>query len=79
MQLLDFYMKEKNYLFMPLFNPEYWDCKCVENYIHKRPRNYCPKCGAIAINCTDSWVHEVKIMYDRLKDLAIYLTSLSGS
>jgi len=61
-------------LMKPLFNPEYWDCECEENYIHKQPRNYCPKCGAVEGDHPGSWVHEVEIMYDASKDSALVLS-----
>jgi hypothetical protein len=56
-----------------LFNPNFWDCKCDENYIHRRPRNYCSKCGALEGDCPDSWAHEIDIMYDPEDDSAIIL------
>ena len=56
-----------------LFNPEYWDCVCEENYIHIKPSNYCPKCGSVESLCPDSWVHEVELLYEPAKDSAISL------
>jgi hypothetical protein len=57
----------------PLFNPEYWDCKCDDNYIHKKPRNYCPSCGASENNSSDSWSHEVETLYNAMGDKALLL------
>jgi hypothetical protein len=65
-------MHQENYSSKPLFNPEYWDCNCVENYIHKKPKNYCPKCGATEINRPDSWTHEVEINFNSKEDSALY-------
>lgn len=61
---------------MPLFNPEYWDCSCVENYIHKKPKNYCPNCGATEINSHDSWTHEVELKYKSKEDSALYFATI---
>jgi hypothetical protein len=57
----------------PLFNPEYWDCKCDDNYIHKKPRNYCPRCGASESNSSDSWSHEIEKLYNTVGDPALML------
>ena len=58
-----------------LFNPEYWDCNCDEYFIHKKPRNYCPKCGMVEYGCPDSWAHEVEEIYDPFEDSALVLSS----
>jgi hypothetical protein len=69
-------MQQEIYSSKPLFNPDYWDCNCVENYIHKRPRNYCPKCGITEENCPDSSAHEVEIKYMPKEDSALYFSSI---
>jgi len=41
--------------------PEYWDCECETNYIHKKSvGNYCPKCKTFKTDQPDSRVLEVK-------------------
>jgi Zn finger protein HypA/HybF involved in hydrogenase expression len=44
-------------------NPDYWDCECPENYIHKKSDTLtCPKCGAIEEDNPDSMTDEVEAM-----------------
>ena len=69
---------QEMYSSKPLYNPDFWDCNCVQNYIHKKPRNYCPKCGAIQADCPDSRATEVEIMYNTNEDAAIYFASIKN-
>tara|TARA_R100000687_G_C6415189_1_gene148303 strand:+ start:516 stop:731 length:216 start_codon:yes stop_codon:yes gene_type:complete len=43
-------------------NPNFWDCECVENYIHPKERAVCVKCGTPMIDRTDSRANEVAIL-----------------
>ena len=60
------------------YDPEYWDCNCVRNYIHKKPKNCCSKCGAFQEDCSDSRATEVEIMYNPREDSALYLASFKN-
>ena len=40
--------------------PEYWDCECSENYIHKKAKAKCVVCGSVPDEQPDSRVEEVK-------------------
>ena len=71
-------MQQEIYSYNPLYNPDFWDCHCVKNYIHKKPKNYCSKCGAIQIECSDSRVNEVGLLYNPEEDHAIYFASISN-
>jgi hypothetical protein len=62
----------------PLYNIAFWDCNCVGNYIHKKPRNYCPKCGITEGDCPDSKAFEVENMYDPAKDTALHFLSITN-
>lgn len=43
-------------------NPNFWDCECVENYIHSKEISECEKCGTLMIDRTDSRADEVAIL-----------------
>ena len=43
-------------------NSNYWDCECEENYIHKKSKTFCSKCGAEEENQPDSHANEVEAM-----------------
>ena len=42
-------------------HPEFWDCECIENYIHLKERagDHCRNCGAYEDNQPDSIINEV--------------------
>ncbi len=40
--------------------PDYWDCECQHNYIHKKDEITCRICNAFLENQPDSRVDEVK-------------------
>lgn len=41
--------------------PDYWDCNCDENYIHKKTHTlFCDKCGAKEEDQPDSRINEVR-------------------
>ncbi|KAF0153030.1 MAG: hypothetical protein FD143_470 [Ignavibacteria bacterium] len=40
-------------------NLEYWDCECVENYIHPITENHCEKCNALEEDSPNSRENEV--------------------
>ena len=71
-------MQQEMYSSKLLYNPEYWDCNCVKNYIHKKPKNYCSKCGAIQVECPDSSINEVEILYNPEEDSALYFASVKN-
>ena len=71
-------MQQEIYSSKPLFDPDYWECNCVKNYIHRKPRNYCPVCGSIQIDCPDSRADEVDTIYDPNNDIALYFASISN-
>jgi hypothetical protein len=42
-------------------NPDYWDCECDDNYIHKKADQLeCSRCGATEEEQPDSRVNERK-------------------
>ena len=53
-------------------NPQYWECNCEENYIHKIPNNYCPLCKAERRYQPDSRQNEIDEYYDSNTDEAQY-------
>jgi hypothetical protein len=69
---------QEMYVSKPMYNREYWDCNCTENYIHKKPRNYCPLCGGIQAESTDSRIAEVILLYNPQKDSALYFASVKN-
>jgi hypothetical protein len=71
-------MQQEMYSSKTFFIPEFWDCNCTKNYIHKKPKNYCSKCGAIQEDCPDSRATEVEIMYNPREDTALYLASIKN-
>lgn len=40
--------------------PDYWDCECEENYIHKKRESTCPLCKTMSDDQPDSRVDEMK-------------------
>ena len=54
-------------------NPDYWDCSCKENYIHKKENgNYCPLCDTFEEDgYPDSRVDEIEKLYDEKSDNAV--------
>jgi hypothetical protein len=71
-------MQQEMYSSKPLYDSEYWDCNCAKNYIHKKPKNYCSKCGAIREDCPASRATEVEIMYNPREDSALYFASIKN-
>ena len=47
--------------------PDYWDCECRNNYIHKKEETTCRICQTFSENQPDSRVDEVK----QLESLAV--------
>jgi hypothetical protein len=39
---------------------EYWDCDCLDDYIHHRTRDMCPHCVVYRDDQPDSRINEVK-------------------
>jgi hypothetical protein len=39
---------------------EYWDCDCLDDYIHPDYVTCCGRCGALKEDCPDSRVEEVE-------------------
>ena len=72
------YMQPEMYFLKALYNEEYWDCMCVKNYIHKKPKNYCPQCGTTQTDSHDSRVSEVESMYNPKEETAIYFASINS-
>jgi hypothetical protein len=69
---------QEMYLSKPLYDSEYWDCNCTKNYIHKKPKNYCHKCGSIQADCPDSRIDEVSLLYNSKEDSALYFASVKN-
>ena len=45
---------------MMLLNPDYWDCECESNYIHKKAEtNHCVKCDTHEDDQPDSRQEEI--------------------
>lgn len=41
-------------------NPEYWDCECEDNYIHRKTDTLtCPICDSNEEDCPDSTQAEI--------------------
>lgn len=38
---------------------KYWDCECIDNFIHPKSQKECSICGAIAGEQPDSRINEV--------------------
>lgn len=38
---------------------EYWDCECVDNFIHPKSEPVCVRCGRVAEEQPDSITSEV--------------------
>ena len=52
-------MSKKIYVTVPV-NPDYWDCECEHNFVHKRSElAECVECGALEDDQPDSRVNEV--------------------
>ena len=44
---------------MGITTDEYWDCECIENYIHLKSQWACPHCGHDQVEQPDSRIDEV--------------------
>ena len=44
--------------------PEYWDCECGANYIHKKAKSRCIVCGTVCIEQPDSRVDEARVFLE---------------
>jgi len=45
-------------------DPNYWDCDCDSNYIHKKSESLsCPICNMTEDECSDSRPNEIKLYY----------------
>ena len=38
----------------------YWECQCAEDYFHRQDTLMCERCGALAEDCADARVHELR-------------------
>lgn len=45
-------------------NLHYWDCNCVENYIHPMSKSHCEKCNAREYDCPNSRENEVREYFE---------------
>ena len=52
--------------------PDYWDCECRENYLHKKAETKCHVCLAVPDEQPDARVNEV-IDFLHLQGLAVSL------
>jgi threonine synthase len=43
-----------------ILTPDYWDCECVNNFIHSKEKSFCKVCGSFADEQPESRVNEVK-------------------
>jgi len=41
---------------------KYWDCACVEDYIHSKCERFCFKCGSVEEESSDSRASEVELL-----------------
>ena len=54
----------KNNPMVVVTDPNYWDCECEENYIHKKSVTLsCPICKMTEDECSDSRPNEIKLYY----------------
>ena len=45
-------------------DPNYWDCECDSNYIHKKSESLsCPVCKMTEDECSDSRPNEIKLYF----------------
>ncbi len=44
-------------------NPDFWDCECKKNYIHRKNIRHCFKCGANRDEQPDSRQDEIDKYY----------------
>ncbi len=50
-------------------HPNYWDCECIEMYIHPKTNKYCNRCGADRDDQPDSRISEMYTMhYKNIKE-----------
>ena len=38
----------------------YWECQCAEDYFHSKDTLMCERCGALAEDCADARIHELR-------------------
>jgi hypothetical protein len=52
-------------------NPNFWDCRCESDYIHRKEFDYCPICGARKSDAPDSLASEVRYLYHPDQDYGV--------
>ena len=59
----------KNNPLVVITDPDYWDCNCYKNYIHKKSVTLtCPVCKMTEHECSDSRPNEIKLHYKDYKE-----------
>lgn len=54
-------------------HPDYWDCECKHNFIHKKVKgNFCKICGSFEHEQPDSRVEEIVLFYFPKKDKVVF-------
>jgi hypothetical protein len=43
-----------------ILTPDFWDCECKDNYIHRKEESFCKGCQRFAEEQPESRVNEVK-------------------
>ena len=38
----------------------YWECECADDYFHGKDTLMCERCGALAEDCADACIHELR-------------------
>lgn len=46
-------------------HPDYWDCECLDQYIHHKSVDRCKICGAFEIEQPDSRISELYAMHHK--------------
>lgn len=42
-----------------LLSPDYWECGCIDNFVHEDEEEYCPLCLETKDNCPDARVVDI--------------------
>jgi hypothetical protein len=64
-------MKENKIQNKIITNPDFWDCECKKNYIHRKNIRHCFKCGADRDSQPDSIQDEIDKYYNGDNDIDI--------
>jgi superfamily II helicase len=55
-----------------ILTPDFWDCECESNFIHRKTESFCKVCQRLAEEQPDSRVNEVKKILESEYNEIIY-------